>query len=133
MVHNDVRHMRPQAFYTFLKQTENKVLNNYYTFRNQPHDKLKILRAFQSDLDAHYKWNEDGLLRVLRRGWNSDRAARRTIKRVIRGTILSQHLMGATSARITGLHAGLYQFGSVLFVASHFHVGNEYSLSGSRF
>lgn len=64
-VHRNVSHMTEQRFYTFLKETEEKVLNAYYRFRNDQ-ERLCVLRAVQADKNRYYKWDGNGRLEYFR-------------------------------------------------------------------
>jgi hypothetical protein len=59
--HKNVANTSEQTYYNFIKDTEQKVFNEYYRFRNSQ-DKLYVLRALQSDKDLHYKWDANGNL-----------------------------------------------------------------------
>jgi len=65
IVHKNVSHMTEQRFYTFLKETEQKVLNGYYRFNNNQ-ERLYVVRAVQSDKNRYYQWDANGNLEYFR-------------------------------------------------------------------
>ena len=63
-VHNSVRHLDEQENWNFLRDTEMKVVNNYYIFENPTSAKLYLLRAIQTERTRHYDWTGGNLLHI---------------------------------------------------------------------
>lgn len=52
--YNAVHHLDEQACWNFLRDTEIKLINDYYAFLKPSTAKLQLLRAIQTERDRHY-------------------------------------------------------------------------------
>jgi hypothetical protein len=65
--HNSVKHLDEQGYWDFLRETESKVNNNHYLFRNPRTEKLYVVRAIQTERRRHYQW-VGGVLQYIKNG-----------------------------------------------------------------
>jgi hypothetical protein len=64
-VHNAVNHLSEQEYWTFRRDMEHKVLNNYFIFDNAGKARLQLLRALQTERDRCYGRDGAGALRYV--------------------------------------------------------------------